>query len=127
LIKNFRKSEIGNFKQFRRLQLLLTFTLVNFAWIFFRANSISDAIHIVYQVFTNLDYPFIGSKSIMLYSLIGLTILFLKEVRDEFYPEKMLLFENNNVMVRYLSYASIVLLILLLGVFDGGQFIYFQF
>jgi alginate O-acetyltransferase complex protein AlgI len=29
--------------------------------------------------------------------------------------------------VRYLSYTAMAVIILLFGVFDGGQFIYFQF
>jgi hypothetical protein len=37
------------------------------------------------------------------------------------------LFENKNKLVRTLSYSSIIIIILLFGVFDGGQFIYFQF
>ncbi len=108
-------------------RILLTFFLVLFAWIFFRANSIGDSIEIIHQIFTNLSFPYIGQKTTLFYAFIGIVILLFKEFRDEFLPNHLLLFENKSLIVRYLSYASILILILLIGVFDGGQFIYFQF
>jgi len=126
LLKNWRKSEAGDFKQFGVIQLIFTFVLVLFSWIFFRANSMSDAMHIVHQIFTNLSNPHIG-KTILFYSFIGISILLFKEIRDEFFPKRFLLFENKSMVIRYLSYASILIIIILIGVFDGGQFIYFQF
>jgi hypothetical protein len=74
-----------------------------------------------------MTYLFIGQKTILLYGLIGITILMFKEVRDEFFPGRLLLFENKQIAVRYLTYATVIILILIIGVFDGGQFIYFQF
>lgn len=106
---------------------IVTLTFVIFAWIFFRANTISNSFHIVNQIFTNIDLPFIGEKTILLYALIGIMILAFKEIKDEYFPTKFLFFRNKNMVVRYLSYSFIIILILLIGVFDGGQFIYFQF
>ena len=35
--------------------------------------------------------------------------------------------ENKYIGVRFLSYIFLTIMILAFGVFDGGQFIYFQF
>ncbi len=93
----------------------------------FRSNSIFDSFHIINQILTNIGIPYLGEKTVMLYALIGIVILVFKEFRDEYFSTKFLFFENKNVFIRNLSYVFIVVLILLIGVFDGGQFIYFQF
>jgi hypothetical protein len=58
---------------------------------------------------------------------LGIAILFIVELKREFYKGKFSLFDNQNWMVRNLTYASLIIIILVFGVFDGGQFIYFQF
>jgi D-alanyl-lipoteichoic acid acyltransferase DltB (MBOAT superfamily) len=40
---------------YRGIQILITFCLVSFAWIFFRANSLSDAIYIATHLFSGYD------------------------------------------------------------------------
>ena len=40
---------------YRSLQIVVTFSLVSFAWIFFRANSLSDAIYISLHLFSGYD------------------------------------------------------------------------
>ena len=45
------------------LKIILVFSLVCFAWIFFRANSISDAIYVVKNLFAgNMSYAAIGNS-----------------------------------------------------------------
>jgi hypothetical protein len=50
-----------------------------------------------------------------------------KDFLDEYYPSRINLFNSPNLFVRLLSYGSVLIIILAFGVFDGGQFIYFQF
>ena len=45
-----------------------------------------------------------------------LLVLFL-EFKQEYYPEKLKLFRNKNLLIRWISYLSIILFIVLLGVF----------
>jgi alginate O-acetyltransferase complex protein AlgI len=112
---------------FRTVQMLSTFLLCCFAWIFFRANSVSDAFTIIRQI-PDFSTPFyIENPSIMIYSLMAILLLFLVEYKNEFHKSEFTFFHNKNWVIRYLSYAFLIILILLTGVFDGGQFIYFQF
>jgi D-alanyl-lipoteichoic acid acyltransferase DltB (MBOAT superfamily) len=131
--KQFRENlnvKLG-FTKFPKLlkgsQILTTFILVAFAWVFFRANTIADAFTIIKKI-AGLDGSlFIENPSKLIFSFLGIAILFIIELKREFYKGKFSLFDNQNWMVRNLTYASLIIIILVFGVFDGGQFIYFQF
>jgi len=109
------------------LQILVTFTLSCFAFIFFRANDVNDAFIIIKKISTFGGSIYVENISIMIYSFLGIFILLFVEFKMEFYKGEFSFFTNNSWVVRNLSYALIIILIMLFGVFDGGQFIYFQF
>ena len=109
------------------LNVILTFILISFSWIFFRADSFSHALEIIKRIGTEPGPIFKGDNSSFVYGIFGIALLFLKDGFDEFFPEKKAFFNSSNRLVRTLSYAVVVILIMLIGVFDGGQFIYFQF
>jgi alginate O-acetyltransferase complex protein AlgI len=109
------------------LQILITFILSCFAWIFFRANNINDAFIIIKKIFTFRGPLYIENPAILIYSFLGIFFLLFIEYKKEFYRGKLFFLNNENSIIRDLSYALLVVAILLFGVFDGGQFIYFQF
>ena len=120
---NFRAGYIGSF-----YHIMVTFLLASFAWIFFRANSIDQAFTVVNGIFTwKPGGLFIGSVSSMFYALIGLSVLFVAETSKEYLPESFSLLNNRYKLVRHLTYMSLLIMILLFGVFNASQFIYFQF
>lgn len=107
------------------VQIVTTFILVCFTWIFFRANSVGDAFKIIGKI-----SHFEGSlydKENMFYGLVTIGILFISEFIPEYFPQYKLAFRSENAAIRIGSYALVIILILSIGVFDGGQFIYFQF
>jgi alginate O-acetyltransferase complex protein AlgI len=108
------------------ITILGTFLIITLGLVFFRASSLKDALIIFRNIFTHQGPLFID-KPTFFYAAICLFVLVLKDLRDEFFPSKLKLFENKNILIRFASYAIIFLIILLCGVFDGGQFIYFQF
>lgn len=108
-------------------RIITTFLLTCFAWVFFRANSSEDAFLIIRKIVEFSGPFYIGAPAFLIYSVFGILILLLTEYMNEYYPGKLKLFAHSNMFIRHLSYATIVILILLIGVFDGGQFIYFQF
>lgn len=113
----------------KTIKIGITFLLVNFAWIFFRMPTLTDACGVIGRIF-DFNQPMtldIGSRHIFVLMLFGIIILFLKDIRDEFAPTKFRLFENNNRIVRWGAYVSVIVLIMLTGVFDAGQFIYANF
>ena len=107
------------------IDIIITLSMVLFAWIFFRANTISEAFVIIEKIFTQHDSLFIDQTTLV-YSLLGIAILLMKELKDEV-GFKISFSKSSNIFVRYVYYLAMLTIILLFGVFDGGQFIYFQF
>jgi alginate O-acetyltransferase complex protein AlgI len=70
---------------------------------------------------------YIGTPAMFIYSIMAIGLLLIAEFKLEYIKNRFSIMNSNKPWVRHLSYASIILLILLFGVFDGGQFIYFQF
>ncbi|SIT75386.1 D-alanyl-lipoteichoic acid acyltransferase DltB, MBOAT superfamily [Pontibacter indicus] len=117
----------NNSSLYQGFQIITTIILVAFTWILFRANNVSDAFLIISKIFTTAGVPFLGdSRSYMMYALMSIVLLFTVEYIREYYPNLTLL-DNESVQVRYISYTAMAIIIMLFGVFDGGQFIYFQF
>jgi alginate O-acetyltransferase complex protein AlgI len=121
------------------LQVLITFGLVTFAWIFFRAKSISVAIYItknlitgIHQNIFNLFHHFplglhLGiSKSDL---LIGIGAIILMEIIHKMQNKYSLRdwIRTKPTLVRWSIYYVVILLIIFLGVYENRQFIYFQF
>ncbi|MBW3018943.1 MBOAT family protein [Candidatus Woesearchaeota archaeon] len=111
--------------------IILTFILVNIGWIFFRANSLSDAWYILTHITSGFSLSLktagvnLGAGGWLLhFGFIGFVLLV------ELVQEKVgfgRLFLRRNVLIRYGVYCSIVMVILLFGIFYNMQFIYFQF
>lgn len=106
------------------LRVILTFVIVNFAWIFFRVPDINDVFVVIAKIFTNKGHLFV--EPTLFLALGSLAILLVKDSCDQF-GARIKLFYSKYVVVRYLSVAFLICYILLLGVLEGGQFIYFQF
>lgn len=111
----------------RVLQILITFVLACFAWVFFRANTTQDAFLILQKAITLQGPLYIGSPAIFIYSLAGIAFLIAVEYKTEYLTGSFSFFNNPHWLVRKLSYSFLIVTILFFGVFDGGQFIYFQF
>ena len=108
------------------LKIIGIFILVCIAWIPFRANTIADTFIIINKIFSEPGHLFFNVNSLA-YGGLSLLILLIKDFLDEYLPTKIQLLDNKRVYVRYISYIFLICFIILFGVFDGGQFIYFQF
>ena len=128
-LKNVNEKNLLGYRPLTNLMhILITFALVSFAWIFFRANSVQHAFQIIESIFTlKQGTLFVGTPAGFAYSILGILFLILVEYTVEYHPNKLLIFNNPNRIIRYSGYVTIVLLIVLFGVFSGTQFIYFQF
>jgi len=109
------------------VQICISFILICFSWIFFRANSFSDSVMIVKKIFSFSGTVYFENSSILIYSVFGVAFLMLAEFKREYLPGRFLVMHSNNRVLRNLSYAMMIIIILMIGVFDEGQFIYFQF
>jgi D-alanyl-lipoteichoic acid acyltransferase DltB (MBOAT superfamily) len=119
------------------LKILTTFSLVCFAWIFFRADTISDAFNIIANLFTGWEraftvrilenVPFWGPLRFeLVVSLISIGILLSVQLMEE-RGNIIDRFSEKPVWIRWPVYYFLLLAILLFGNFGAKQFIYFQF
>jgi len=104
--------------------IITTFILTSFSWIFFRANSMNEAFLIIKKI-----CQFEGSlfTAMIGYGVILLLILIISDILQERNSDVHYFLDNKHRVVRYFTYLTLVLIILMIGVFDGSQFIYFQF
>lgn len=111
---------------YRVYGISITFLLVSFSWIFFRADTTHDAISIIKSI-SSLNGPLFIVRRTLIFSMIGLSILFFVDAKREFSLFGNLTHSPKNGIIEHIKYVALILIILLIGVFDGGQFIYFQF
>lgn len=112
---------------YKGLKIIITFMLVSFAWIFFAVPKVSDAGKIINKILTSPGLPFGLTTPNFIYGVMGIGLFMAFEMGDEFRQSRILLFLKRQAAFPYLSYAILVIIILVLGVLNAGQFIYFQF
>lgn len=124
----------------RLAQMLVTFVLIDLTWIFFRANTVSDAFHILGSLFRGWDAKVLVDGSLLLLGLnatewcclgIGIVVLIAVGVMKECGMSIRESLSRQQLWFRWLVYLTAVFSVLLLGVYgpgyDASAFIYFQF
>ena len=89
------------------------------------SSSFEEANLIVKKIFTDSGPLFTDDISFIL-GFTSLFILFAKDLKDE-YSLQFNFFYSKHVAVRIFSIVFVIVYVLLFGVLNGGQFIYFQF
>ena len=107
------------------VKIFFTFVLVNFAWVFFRSPDIKTGWEIMSKIFTSSGPLFIEKESLVLGGL-SLLLLVIKDIADE-YEIGVDLLSSKRLAISNLSVVLLISFILLFGVLDSSQFIYFQF
>ena len=111
----------------KALRLLLTFAVVTLAWVVFRSPSIEDTVGIMSRFFSS-DGRFIvdSAGAQLIYCLMALLPLVLYEFLVEFKPEVYGRLKKHSI-IRWVTYLIMFTMIVLVGVLDGGSFIYVSF
>lgn len=119
---------------YKILAVTVTFLLVAYAWMFFRANSIEDAIHITKAIFiwdfSVWDISLLGmQKQDLIFSLIILLCYFILE----FLQHKVSLWDKLQeqiLPVRWSIYLIMLFVCIMFGIYgdlSSNTFVYFQF
>ena len=108
------------------LRMLLTFSIVALSRVFFRADTLSDAVTILSRITHNPGHLFIDPDTLV-YALVFLLLVTIVDFMQEFWPDKIKLMSNKNTIIRWATYVSLIVMIMVCGVLDGGSFIYFKF
>jgi alginate O-acetyltransferase complex protein AlgI len=115
---------------YRFTQVLVTFVLVYFSWIFFRANNTHDALLIIGNMF-----KYAGNATLNLYhfgvdfyiAFISILLLILVEYFEEFSGLYGRLMTGLARPVKWGILAVVIFVVLILGIWQGTDFLYFQF
>ncbi len=106
---------------------LITFVMLCFGLIFFRAVTVNDAFSIIYKLVKfQIDVPFWAKSRLWVYYIFGIVLLVTVDsiIRfkglDKFFKERSLI-------TRWMIYIFGIFAIIFLGVLNDSQFIYFQF
>jgi alginate O-acetyltransferase complex protein AlgI len=115
------------------LKIFATFNLVCFAWIFFRANSLSDAVYIVRHLFVNPGTPSAlfdivpGGWYEWMIALLALLLMEAVDWMRERNGNLQTLIRRQPVWLRWSVYYGLVMVIFMLGKFQANEFIYSRF
>lgn len=104
---------------------VIVFVLFAFSQIFGKCNTVSEAFGVISKIGTSNGKPFVDDLTLAL-GLMSAIILFCKDFSDEFIPSIKFM-NSDKWLIRCITVACLAAFVILFGVLDGGQFIYFQF
>ena len=125
----------------RILSVIITFVLIDFTWLFFRADSLGTGVDILYKISTEFKvrrfltetfwegvFPNVVTMMILFVSLFALLLKDWLKTRGVSLKSCIL---NQQLVFRWLVYLTIIMVIIFGGAYGEGyeqtQFIYFQF
>ena len=107
-----------------------TFLLTCAAWIVFRSRSLSDAGYVMSHLTSGWNFHEIGTPHFLMRQMpIAILSIIMLEV-GQMWHRKMdvpMILRQWPMALRWSAYAAFVMAVLLLGVYRGTEFIYFQF
>lgn len=146
LIKPFRNKIETVFKintqcfSYRLFNIIITFILVDFAWIFFRAPDLFTAVTIIKQMFSVWNPWIFFDNSlyemgldrkdfwVLCFSVLILWLVSFMQERGIKIREEL---AKQNLVFRWIIYYAAIIFIIVFGIYgpeyDASQFIYFQF
>ena len=110
-------------------QMLLTFILVVIGWVFFRAETITDAFAYLGGIFNSslLSVPWLMTKSFYIPLFIGILLMMIIEYLHRHEAHTFTLNEINKSYIKWCIYYFLIIYIYTCQVSEEIQFIYFQF
>lgn len=121
-------------------KIITTFIIVNFTWIFFRANNIKHAFQMIKSIFSiynpwilfdnNLYHLGLDRKDFLI-MIIAIIILFIADfIKWKGYSIRQWIYKQE-IWFRWLFYLTSIFIVLVFGIwgpeFKESAFIYFQF
>ncbi len=145
ITKGFRNKisvALGNKENFsgKLFKTLVTFVLINFSWVFFRANRTLDAFTLIKNMFSEFN-PWIFTDGTlfnlgldsadMLVLAVSLLVMFVVSIAKYRKVEIREWIFNQGIWFRYSVYLIALFAVLIFGIYgvnyDAASFIYFQF
>jgi D-alanyl-lipoteichoic acid acyltransferase DltB (MBOAT superfamily) len=114
------------YKLFKVFKIIFVFALVNFAWIFFRSKSITIAYTLIQNLFDFSLIKLSFDRTSVAINIILSSLLFIVHFIER--KKDIITFvSEQNLIVRYSIYYTLILIMIGFGNFGLQEFIYFQF
>ena len=110
----------------------ITFLIVSFAWVFFRANSMPDALYAIKNILSFKGGSGITSLGLSPFNMyFSLALIFIL-IAIEFLNKQINVvnfFNKQNLVFRWGSYLVVIFMVLFYGIYgqDSPEFLYFKF
>lgn len=110
-------------------QIIITFNLVNFAWIFFRAPSFMTAVHYIHRMFTKLNpaglfdgtiYELGISQTYFFILILHFIVFFVVEKYTKSQNSAIEGILHHHVIIRWVVYIILIFDIILFGAYGSG-------
>ncbi len=119
----------------KKMPKLVVFLLVAFAWTFFRAQSLSDAVYVLVHMFDGIGQSGYLSSVMDIFDLnvFGIVCLLIPIVLLFVYDyvalkvDPIVIISKQKPVIRWVIYYVFVLFVLLFASFSAQEFVYFQF
>jgi D-alanyl-lipoteichoic acid acyltransferase DltB (MBOAT superfamily) len=114
----------------RTIMLSTTFGLTCVAWVFFRAKSVGDAWYVLTHFYRNWDFSQIGTEQFLMRQMpVAVASIVLLEIAQWVHARHSLaaVIARLSLAPRWSIYSTFVIGVVLFGIFQKNQFIYFQF
>jgi alginate O-acetyltransferase complex protein AlgI len=110
-------------------QMTITFLLASFAWIFFRAKSLNDALYIIKNIFQSDTLQNLNLFKFPVDFYLSFFLVMLLFFIDWFEEKHKIsnLLKVSPALVRWTIYITSIVTMIILGVWKSADFIYFQF
>ena len=111
------------------VQVLVTFAMACFAWIFFRAQSMEQAFMVIGRITSPslFSMPEVGSVRTLAICAFGIGVMLVLEWMNRERQYGLQMDGRAERPVRYALYYGLIAVIILCAPLEGGEFIYFQF
>ena len=114
------------------LSRIITFVFFSFTLIFFNANDLKDSFYFLVNLFNFQEYRIAGNAVIMdsrnfIIAIIAFLLLFMTEIFKERGRGIIERIHSKPIFLRWSFYYILVLIVLIFGQFNAGNFVYFQF
>lgn len=122
----------------RIVQTLMTFGLITFAWVFFRANSISDALYIAARMFVPTVWIFSDGTMVqqglsfaeLMVALLSTGVVWLTDWLS-LRTDLLAAFNRQHLVIRWAVYYALIFSVAVFGhyggAYDAASFVYFKF
>lgn len=129
LTKSWRKKLSKSIPKviYNNLSILLTFMFFTFSLIIFRTTTYGSASSIIEVIQRAPGKIYIDQPSTILFICAGILLMLVSDIKDEFNLLKSWFTQRKYWVWQQFAYGILLIYIIIAGVFDGGQFIYFAF